>query len=88
MPRPKVCFNSKKTGNALLSLPADSRAYKMAETARLNRISKERSEMQTHALKTYFDKMTDPQQILQDQSMDVGHPPVPEPAAPVQVVPD
>ena len=43
--------------------------------------------MQTHALKTYFDKMTDPQQILQDQSMDVGHPPVPEPAAPVQVVP-
>ena len=38
-------------------LPEDSFAYKMAEVARINRISKERSEIQSQKMKTFFDKM-------------------------------
>ena len=38
-------------------LPEDSRAYKMAEVAHINRISKERSEIQSQKMKTFFDKM-------------------------------
>ena len=52
----------------------------MAEAARVNRISKERSEIHSQKLKAFFEKMPDPKEIIeQDQLMDVV-PHLPEPA--------
>ena len=58
MPKPnksKVRFNGFKS-NKPSYLPEDSHAYKMAEVARINRISKERSEIQSQKIYLWFIK--------------------------------
>ena len=58
MPKPnksKVRFNGFKS-NKPSYLPEDSRAYKMAEVACINRISKERSENQSQKIYLWFIK--------------------------------
>ena len=78
---PRVCFNTKKNNNPAY-LPEDSRAFKMAELARIKRISKERSEIQSQNLKSFFEKMPDPRQIMDDSTVDTEiAPAVPVPVA-------
>ena len=64
----------------------------MAEVAHINRISKERSEIQSEKFKSFFQKMPDPKQILAGQDSSVGIAPEklggPVPAVPVPVAPD
>ena len=61
----------------------------MAEVARINRISKEGSEIQSQKIKFFFEKVPDPKQILADQDRSVEitpeEPVVPVPAVPVPV---
>ena len=58
----------------------------MAEVAHINRISKERSEIQSHKIKSFFEKVPDPKQILAGQDSSVGIAPE-EPVGPVPAVP-
>ena len=64
----------------------------MAEVARINRMFKERSEIQSQKMKSFFDKMPDPKQMLADQDRSVEitpeEPVVPVPAVPVPVAPE
>ena len=79
---PRVCFNSKKNNNPAY-LPKDSRAFKMAELACV-KLSKERSEMQSQNLKSFFEKMPDPRQIMDDSTVTVDTeiaPAIPVPVA-------
>ena len=57
----------------------------MAEVAHINRISKERSEIQSEKFKSFFQKMPDPKQILAGQDSSVGIAPE-EPVGPVPAV--
>ena len=54
----------------------------MAEVASINRISKERSEIQSQKIKFFFEKVPDPKQILAGQDSSVGIAPE-EPVGPV-----
>ena len=64
----------------------------MAEVAHINRISKERSEIQSQKIKFFFEEMPDPKQILAGQDSSVGITPEkpggPVPAVPVPVAPE
>ena len=64
----------------------------MAEVACINRISKERSEIQSQKIKSFFEKVPDPKQIFAGQDISVGltpkEPGSPVPAVPIPVAPE
>ena len=64
----------------------------MAKVARINRLSKERSEIQSQKIKFFFEKVPYPKQILAGQDSSVGiapeEPVGPVPAVPIPVAPE